>query len=94
MTAEPTNFTDNVERQRFELVEDGLTAFAEYIRRGDQLVIPHVESPIQLRGKGAASRLMQAVAEHARSEDLRIAPLCGYARAWFRRHPDYGDVLA
>lgn len=90
----PSNFSDNAQRQRFELVEDGFIAFAEYIRRSDRLVIPHVESPIPLRGKGTAGRLMHAVAEHARSEHLTIAPLCGYARAWFRRNPDYADVLA
>jgi hypothetical protein len=93
MQVPAAKFFDNVQRQRFELVEDGLTAFAEYIRRGDQLAIPHVESPTPLRGKGTAGRLMQAVAEHARSEHLTIAPLCGYARAWFRRHPAYADLL-
>jgi predicted GNAT family acetyltransferase len=86
-------FSDNAVSHRFELVEDGLTAFAEYSLRGSQVVIPHVESPMALRGKGTASRLMHAVAEHARSEHLTIAPLCGYARAWFRRHPEYADVL-
>ena len=94
MKTAPANFSDNVQRQRFELMEDGLTAFAEYSRRGNQLVIPHVESPVPLRGKGTAGRLMQAVAEHARSEHLTIAPLCGYARAWFRRHTDYADILS
>lgn len=94
MEVAPANFTDNVQHQRFELKEDGFTAFAEYVRRGDQLLIPHVESAIPLRGKGTAGRLMKAVAEHARSEHLTIAPLCGYARAWFRRHPDYADVVS
>lgn len=88
------NFSDNVQRHRFELVEDGLTAFADYIRRGDQLLIPHVEAPIRLRGKGTAGRLMTAIADHAREHQLKVIPLCGYARAWFRWHPDRADILA
>jgi len=88
----PTGFSDNAQQQRFELAEDGLTAFAEYTRRGNQVVIRHVEAPPPLRGKGTAGRLMLAVAERARSERQTIVPLCSYARAWLRRHPDYSDV--
>jgi uncharacterized protein len=87
-------FSDNAARHRFELIEDGLTAFADYSRNGSHLSIPHVEAPFPLRGEGMASRLMHAIAEHARSEHLTIAPLCGYARAWFRRHPEFADVLS
>jgi hypothetical protein len=86
-------FSDNTQRQRFELVEQGLTAFATYRRSGDRLTIPHVESPPPLRGKGTAGRLMRAIADHAREHALKITPLCGYARAWFRRHPEFSDLL-
>lgn len=87
-------FRDNVEQQRFELVENGLAAFANYRRRGNVLVIPHVESPPELRGKGTAHRLMTAICDHATKERLTVEPLCGYARAWFRRHPERAGVLA
>ena len=88
------NFSDNTERQRFELVENGLTAFATYYRRGDTIVIPHVEAPLPLRGKGTAGRLMTAIADYARDRQLKITPLCPYARSWFKRHPDRADILA
>ena len=86
--------TDNTARQRFELVEDGLTAFANYRRSGANLVIPHVESPPPLRGKGTAARLMEGVVALARANGDTIMPLCSYARAWFLRHPEQGDVLS
>jgi hypothetical protein len=89
-----TQFSDNTQRQRFELVEQGLTAFATYRRSGDRIVLPHVESPPALRGKGTADRLMHAVAGYAREHALKVTPLCGYTRAWFRRHPDFSDLLA
>jgi predicted GNAT family acetyltransferase len=89
----PANFSVNQHHQRFELVEAGLIAFADYRRQGTSLVIPHVESPPALRGKGTADRLMRAIAAYAREQHLVITPLCGYARAWFRRHSEEQDLL-
>jgi len=84
---------DNVDRHRFELERDGHIAFANYERRGSDLVIRHVEAAVPLRGTGAAGELMRGVAEIARSEGRSITPLCGYASAWIRRHKEYSDLL-
>ncbi|WP_114947402.1 GNAT family N-acetyltransferase [Microvirga calopogonii] len=84
---------DNTARHRFELERDGHIAFANYERRGSDLVIRHVEAAVPLRGTGAAGELMRGVAEIARSEGLTITPLCGYAWAWIRRHKEYSDLL-
>ncbi|HEX4179665.1 MAG TPA: GNAT family N-acetyltransferase [Caulobacteraceae bacterium] len=88
-----TPVTDNAKAQRFELVEEGHIAFADYIRQGGKLVIPHVEAPVVLRGHGTAGRLMEGVVAHARAEGARIVPICGYAAAWLRRHPEHGDLV-
>lgn len=87
-------FRDNVQLGRFELDVDGHTAFADYRRDGDRLVIDHVETPPALRGGGVAGALMQGVADHARQCGLSVVPICSYAVAWFRRHPDYRELLA
>ena len=87
-------FKDNAEKSRFEWSEKGMVVFADYYPARDALVIPHVEAPMALRGTGAADRLMAALADHARSEGLKLVPTCGYAAAWFRRHRDRSDVLA
>ncbi len=85
---------DNRARSRFELEIDGQVVFADYRRRGTDLIIPHVEAPPALRGTGAAGRLMQAVMEQARSEGAKVTPLCSYAAAWLRRHREHHDLLA
>ncbi|MGU3476123.1 GNAT family N-acetyltransferase [Methylobacterium sp. D48H] len=85
---------DNVERGRFELQVGGDAVFATYRREPGQLVISHVYAPPVLRGTGAAGRLMEGVAAHARAEGDRIVPLCGYARAWLRGHRTHRDLLA
>ena len=86
-------FRDNTDRGRFEWTEQGQVTFATYRDQGDVRFIPHVEAPPALRGTGAAGRLMQALADHARNEGIKLAPICGYARAWFARHKDAHDVL-
>jgi len=86
--------TDNAARHRFELTEAGAVAFADYSRDGERLVIPHVEAPVALRGTGAAGRLMEGVVAHARAEGRKIVPLCAYAAAWLRRHPEHKDLVA
>jgi predicted GNAT family acetyltransferase len=85
---------DNLQRSRFELVENGMTAFANYHRNDAGLIVSHVESPPPLRGKGTAARLMEGIVTIARDRGLKIVPLCSYATLWFRRHPDRSDVLA
>ena len=84
---------DNRERSRFELEEQGLVAFADYRLHGGRLVIPHVEAPPALRGTGTAGRLMTGLLDQARARGLKVAPLCPYAAAFIRRHPEYQDLV-
>jgi predicted GNAT family acetyltransferase len=86
--------TDNVAESRFELVEAGETAFADYRLRGNTLVIPHVEAPVALRGTGAAGRLMEGVLTLARERGNKVVPQCGYAAAYIRRHKAWQDLVA
>lgn len=85
--------TDNTARCRFELVEEGKLAFADYHLNGNLLILPHVEADPELRGKGAAGRLMAAVLELARERGWRVRPVCGYAAAYIARHPEQTDLL-
>jgi predicted GNAT family acetyltransferase len=84
--------SDNPDLQRFELPVGDQVVFANYRRRPGQLSITHVEAPVNLRGSGAAGRLMQGMLDLARDEGLKVLPLCSYARAWMERHPEYADL--
>ena len=83
---------DNRELHRYELPVDGEVVFADYRRQPGRLVITYVEAPPALRGTGAAGRLMQQVLEQARADQVKVLPLCGYARAWMQRHPEFKDL--
>ena len=98
-----TDFRDVVAAHRFEqgfADPDGQTrtVWADYAVQktddgGERRAILHVEAEDELRGTGAAGRFMQQLADHARDEKLILTPRCSYAVAWFKRHPDYADVL-
>lgn len=85
--------TDNVARQRFELVEEGKLAFSDYRQQGDVLILPHVEADPALRGRGTAGRLMEGTMQIVRERGLKVQPVCGYAVAWLQRHPEYSDAV-
>lgn len=82
-------FSDNADESRFELSVDGKIVFADYRRQNGQLFIDHVEAPQALRGTGAASALMQDIMKEAQAKNMKVVPICGYAAAWLRKHPEY-----
>jgi predicted GNAT family acetyltransferase len=84
---------DNPAQGRFELMEEGRLAVADYREVGGVLVLPHVEADPALRGRGAAGRLMTGVLEIARERGLKVRPICGYAVAFIQRHPEYHGLL-
>lgn len=86
-----TELTDTGDR--YEMIEDGQTVYADYRRHGERLYIDYVFSPIPLRGSGASGRLMTAVARKARAEGLSITPICGYAATWLRRSAEFRDLV-
>ena len=90
----PIAVRDHAQRSRFELEEAGALAYADYRREGGRLVVPYVYAPPELRGTGAAGRLMEGVLAAARTQGLRVLPLCGYAAAYIRRHREHHDLLA
>ncbi|HZV84852.1 MAG TPA: GNAT family N-acetyltransferase [Brevundimonas sp.] len=94
-----TDLRDVRSEQRFEqgFVDDEgetRTVFADYAVQGETRIILHVEADPALRGTGASGRFMQALAEHARAEKLKLQPRCSYAVAWLKRHPEFDDLKA
>jgi predicted GNAT family acetyltransferase len=81
-----TPFANNTNESRFEYATNGLVAFADYRRQGSTLYIDFVFSPPELRGTGAAGKLMQEIMNFAKAENLTVVPICGYAAAWMAKN--------
>jgi uncharacterized protein len=84
---------ENLSNGRFELEENGAVVFADVRMQPGLMIIDHVESPVALRGTGAAGRFMAALAAEARARSLKIRPICSYAAAWLQRSAENADLI-
>lgn len=92
--AEPLNVVHNPAASRFEATIDGQLAVCEYRRQGQHVAFTHTEVPWALEGRGIAAVLVRHALDWARSEGLRVRPLCSYVAAYMRRHTETHDLLA
>lgn len=74
---------------------DGQVAEMTFSRASPRLIIiDHTGVPEGLRGRGIGDQLVAKAVSDAREQDFKIVPLCTFAAAQFRRHPEYRDVLS
>ena len=73
---------------------DGAEAEMTFTKSGEsRIIIDHTGVPDAFRGQGIGVRLVQRAVEDARAAGKTIIPLCPFAAAQFRRHPEWADVL-
>lgn len=80
--------TDNQDRNRYELVVDGHTAFTEYRLEGNRITFPHTLVPKELEGRGVGSRLVNAALDDAEARGLEIVPTCSFVAALHQRRQE------
>ena len=97
-------------RGAFVILRDGeKLAEQTYTVAGSRVVIDHTDVDDRLRdpprpedtdvadrlrGTGPGRKLVQAAVEWARPENVKLMPLCPFAKSVFEKTPDYADVLA
>ena len=85
----------NGHRGAFFLREEGRRlAEMTYSAAPTMVIIDHTEVDESLRGTGASRKLVAAAVQWARREQVKVLPLCPFARHVFDRTPEYADVLA
>jgi uncharacterized protein len=89
-----TDVIHNEAASRYELTEDGATAFASYARKGNVLTFDHTVTPPELRGRGLAGRVVKAALDDVRAKGLKIVPACSYVADYVARHPEVTDLVA
>lgn len=58
-----------------------------------RMIIQHTEVDEELRGQNVGFSLVQQAVEYARLHNVKIVPICSFAKAVFDRKPDFKDVL-
>lgn len=84
---------NNTALDRFELNVDGQTAVAYYKLAPGVITFTHTETPIALRGRGIASRLVRGALDAARAQGLKVAVKCPFVGSYIAKHPEFGDLL-
>jgi predicted GNAT family acetyltransferase len=82
----------NTALSRFELDVEGDVAFANYRLTDGVVAITYVEVPRSLRQRGIGS-LMLGLLEAARTQGLKVRPLCSFARFVVAQHPELHDLV-
>jgi predicted GNAT family acetyltransferase len=86
----------NTEKNGVFYVEELNNRLAEmtYVWSGpDKFIIDHTEVSEKLKGLGIGNKLVLAAVEYARKNNVKIMPLCPFAKKVFERNEAYKDVL-
>ncbi|MEO8123298.1 MAG: GNAT family N-acetyltransferase [Burkholderiales bacterium] len=81
------------ERSRFQTIVEGKTCVCDYQLSDGVMQLTHTLVPPPLEGRGIAAALVEAALAHARSEGLKVNPICSYVQLYMRRHPETQDLL-
>lgn len=88
--------TESDTKGSFFIVENGLRiGEMTYVHAGPgKIIIDHTEVHSSQEGKGIGKKLLAATVEYARTNKLKIVPLCPYAKRVMEKTPaEYVDVM-
>lgn len=86
-------------RRRFEAVVDGHRCICDYRLEGGEtpdqrvMAIVHTGVPSAVGGRGIAAELVAEALAWARSQSLKVDPVCSYVAVYMRRHRETQDLL-
>lgn len=79
----------------FQAIEDGQEAGSmTYSWAGeDKMIIDHTDVNPEFKGRQVGNQLLMAVVEYARANNIKIIPLCPFAKSVFDKKEEIRDVL-
>lgn len=80
-------------RHEFSVELEGHAGVLDYHLHGTTMTITHTLVPEAIGGRGVAGELTRVALETARVNGWKVVPMCSYAVAYLRRHPEYSDLL-
>lgn len=79
----------------FKVIEEGeeLASLNYTCPSADRMIITYVGVEPALRGKGLGKQMVLAAVNYARTNKMRIMPVCSFAKKVFQQTPAIKDVL-
>ena len=83
------------ERGYFKAEENGVQAgLMTYVHAGPQkIIIDHTEVDSEFSGQGVGKSMVMEAVKYARENNIKILPLCPFAKSVFTKTPEFNDVL-
>jgi predicted GNAT family acetyltransferase len=79
----------------FYVGQDGaILAEMVYTMAPNKMIIEHTEVDESLEGKGVGKQLVHTAVEYARTHNIKIVPLCPFAKSVLDKMTEWQDVLA
>lgn len=83
-------------KRGYFFIQEGAKQFGEmvYVMAGaKKMIIEHTEVDETLQGQGVGLNLLKELVAHARKEEIKVIPLCPFAKAMFKKKEELRDVL-
>ncbi|RAI83715.1 GNAT family N-acetyltransferase [Algoriphagus yeomjeoni] len=87
---------ENDGRRGSFFIQEGAKRFAEmvYVMAGPKkMIIEHTEVDDSLQGQGIGLKLLKELVDYVRKEEIKVIPLCPFAKAMFKKKEELKDVL-
>ncbi len=83
----------NQEEKRFELKIGDYTTFIDYKEHDKKIWLIHTEAPEELKGKGAATAVIEKTLAYIEENGYKLIPICPVVVAYLKRHTDWNRIL-
>ena len=77
----------------FEVSGNALAEMAYTMANDHTMIIEHTEVDESLRGQGIGKTLQAALVDYVRENNIKVIPLCPFAKSYFERMKEWQDVL-
>lgn len=74
--------------------DGGILAEMVYSMQNNKMVIEHTEVNVELEGQGVGRKLVETAVEYARNHNIKIIPMCPFAKRVLSKTFEWQDVLA
>lgn len=87
--------TDDGKRGSVQLMDNNKEAGAmNYTWAGaDKIIIDHTHVDESYKGQGVGKKILENIIDWVKKENIKIIPLCPFAKAQFEKNKDYREVL-